>query len=207
MQILILGASGMIGSRITTEALSRGHKVTGTARNPGYIDEKATRVALDISRPDGLPDLVAAADVVVVAISPRSSGDVSADIGQIADAIEQVIAPAGTRMIHVGGAGSMNLPDGSPVADVVPEIYRAEAQAMRKAYERLAPQDFDYTFIAPASIIAPGTRTGSYRAGGRQVLTATDGGPSTISAEDYAVAVLDEIETGKRRGQIFQVAN
>ncbi len=207
MKILVLGASGMIGSRIVAEALARGHDVTGTARTPEKIDDGAQKVALDMAEPEGLTDLAKAADVVVVSISPRSSGDAFADMDRVAEAIEGQLAPAGTPIIHVGGAGTLNLPDGAPLADILPDAYRAEAQAMRKTYERLAPKGFDYTFVAPASLIAPGERTGQYRTAWREAMVAADGSPSTISAEDYAVALLDEVETGARRGTAFQVAN
>ncbi|MGI3187364.1 NAD(P)-dependent oxidoreductase [Nioella aestuarii] len=207
MKLLVLGASGMIGSRIAAEAVARGHEVTGTARNPEKIAEGVSKVALDMAKPDGLAALAGAADAVIVTISPRSSGDAFADMEQVAEAIEDHIAPSGTPIFHVGGAGTLNLPDGSPLADILPDEYRSEAQAMRKSYERLSQKGLDYTFIAPASLIAPGERTGQYRTSWRQAMAAPDGSLSTISAEDYAVAMLDEVETGARRGTAFQVAN
>jgi len=207
MKLLVLGASGMIGTRIVAEAVARGHQVTGTARNPEKIADGVSKVALDMVKPDGLAALADAADAVIVTISPRSSGDAFADMEQIAAAIEDQIAPTGKPILHVGGAGTLNLPDGSPLADVLPDAYRSEAQAMRKTYEQLSQKGMDYTFIAPASLIAPGDRTGQYRTSWRQAMAAADGSPSTISAEDYAVAMLDEVETGARRGTAFQVAN
>lgn len=207
MKLLVLGASGMIGTSIVAEAVARGHEVTGTARHPEKIAGGVSKVALDIANPDGLTTLAGAADAVIVTISPRSSGDAFADMEQIAEAIEDHVAPSGKPIFHVGGAGTLNLPDGSPLADVLPDAYRSEAQAMRLTFDRLSDKMFDYTFIAPASLIAPGERTGQYRTSWRQAMAAADGGPSTISAEDYAVAMLDEVETGARRGTAFQVAN
>ncbi|MDC0739183.1 NAD(P)H-binding protein [Cognatishimia sp. SS12] len=203
MKILVLGASGMIGSRIAAEAVARGHDVTGTARNPEKIETAQSKTALTLADVDKLAELATAADVVVSAISPRSSGDAEADALAVANALKSAVGPTGTRIVQVGGAGSMNLPDGTPVAEIVPELYRAEAKAMRVAYETLAASDLDFTFIAPAALIQPGERTGEYRTSTDRTILAD----SKISAEDYAVALVDEVESAERRGTLFQVAN
>lgn len=207
MKLLVLGASGMIGARIVSEAVARGHEVTGTARSPDKIKGAQARVALRLDERDKLADLVRQADAVVSAISPRSSGDAHADAMAVAQVLADVVGSLGTRIVQVGGAGSMNLPDGTPVADVVPEPYGAEAKAMRAAYEDLAVRGLDYTYIAPAALIEPGERTGQYRSSQTREALADAGGMSRISAEDYAVALLDELESGARRGTLFQVAN
>lgn len=79
---------------------------------------------------------------------------------------------------------------------------------MRKIDEHLAPESLDYTFFAPASRISPVSRTDFNNAcGRRQVLPPAGAGPSTIGTEDCTVALLDEIETGTRRGRVFQFVN
>lgn len=203
MKILLLGATGMIGSRITTEAISRKHSVIAASRSaPANEDRNVTPLALDLADTPALKDAVEGVDLVVGAVSPRSTEDTTAEALAYIDAL---IGSVGTkRLVLVGGAGSLNLPDGTPVANVVPEPYSGEAKAMRAAYERLATSDLDFTVLAPPSVITPGERTGSYRSGGRILLSDAQGN-SAISAEDFAVALLDEVETPKHKGEIFTV--
>ncbi|WP_283966160.1 NAD(P)H-binding protein [Tritonibacter sp. AK171] len=205
MKLFVLGGTGMIGSRIVTEALSRGHDVTIGSRSPETSAPQdgvtAVRVALDDTA--ALAAQAEAADVTITAVSPRSTGDAIAESNAYADAL--IAALGQNRVVVVGGAGSLNLPDGSPVADVVPEAYRSEAQGMRQAYEKIAASDLNYTVMAPAGLIEPGERTGTFRLGGRQFMTDEEGN-SRISAEDFAVALLDEVETPQHSRQIFHAA-
>ena len=205
MNILVIGASGMIGSRIVAEALSRGHAVIAAARNPAKIAPRpgVTPLALEVTDVAALSAAAAKADVVIGAVSPRSTGNAQAEAMVYAEAL--IAGLGGKRLVLVGGAGSLNLPDGSPVADHVPEAYSAEAKGMRAAFERIAASGIDFTVLAPAAMIAPGERTGTFRLGGRTLL-ADAKGESRISAEDYAVALLDEVERPAHRGQIFTLA-
>ncbi|PLS22253.1 NAD(P)-dependent oxidoreductase [Neptunicoccus cionae] len=203
MKILLLGATGMIGTRIKVEASSRNHEILAASRSaPADDDPRVTPLSLDLANSEALRDAVAKTDVVVSAVSPRSSDDTMVEALAYIDAL---IGAVGTkRLVLVGGAGSLDLPDGNPVADVVPEPYTQEAKAMRAATEKLAASALDFTVIAPPSLIAPGERTGAYRSGGRVLLTDSQGN-SAISAEDYAVALMDEVETPKHKGQLFTV--
>lgn len=205
MKLLVVGASGMIGARIVAEAAARGHAVVAAARDPGRIAARpgVAAAALDIADAPRLAELAAAADVVVGAVSPRSTGDALAEALAYAEAM--IGAARGRRLMLVGGAGSLNLPDGRPVADVVPEPYAAEAKAMRAAFDRIAASGIDFTVMAPAGTILPGERTGRFRLGGRTLMTDAEG-QSRISAEDYAAAFLDEIERPAHRGTIFHAA-
>lgn len=205
MKLLIIGATGMIGSRILKEALDRGHSIIAAARKPETItpSAKVEAVKLDLHDSQQLRDLSSKVDVVVAAVSPRNSNDAQSEAVDYAKAL---IAGIGeTRLMLVGGAGSLNLPDGTPVADVVPEAYRDEAKGMRKAFELIEQSALDYTVHAPAGLIEPGERTGKFRLGNRTFLMDEDGN-SAISAEDYAIAHLDEIENPAHQGQIFTTA-
>ncbi|WP_428926976.1 NAD(P)-dependent oxidoreductase [Marinibacterium sp. SX1] len=207
MKILVIGATGMVGSRVVAEALSRGHAVIGAARTPSKLAEAPGLEPLELEVTDG--DAVAraagAADLIVGAVSPRSTGDAASEMAAIMAGYIAGAEGAGKRLIVVGGAGTLNLPDGTPVADVVPEAYAAEARAMRAAYGLLEASSADYTFLAPPGEIAPGTRSGQYRTSDRTYLADAEGN-SRISAEDFAVALLDEAETPAHRGEIFTVA-
>lgn len=202
MKVLLIGATGMIGSRILQEAQQRGHQVVAAARNPEKVPSGAGVEAtpFDLYQTERFRQLAAGVDVVIAAVSPRNSGDPRRESLAYVDAL--IAGVGSTRLLLVGGAGSLNLPDGSPVADVVPEPYHEEAQGMRAAFEKLAASAVNYTVQAPAGLITPGERTGAFRLGGRTYLT-NEQGESRISAEDYAVALLDEVETPRHERQIF----
>lgn len=207
MKILLIGASGMIGSRVLKEAVSRGHDVLAAARHPDKIEPgpKVTPVGLDVTDTEALTAVAREVDLVISAVSPRNSGNAEEDAAKFSDSLVTVQRETGKRILVVGGAGTLHLPDGSPVAPTVPEPYRGEAIAMRKSYGTLVDADIDFAFLAPAGMISPGERTGKFRLGGRSLLI-DDDGDSRISAEDYAVALIDEMETPRHHRTVFTVA-
>lgn len=205
MNILLIGASGMIGSRILAEAANRGHQVTATARDAARVAKRpgVTAQALDLSDAGELAALADKADVIIAATAPRSSNDSVIEAAANHAALTAAARRAGKRLVVVGGAGSLNLPDGSPVLPHVPEEYQTEARAMKAVYQWLKASDADWTFFAPALMIAPGERK-PYRLGGDRVVFAADGS-SQISAEDYAAALLDEVENPAHRQSIMTI--
>ncbi|WP_411145562.1 NAD(P)-dependent oxidoreductase [Streptomyces sp. x-80] len=211
--IALFGANGTIGSRILGEALNRGHQVTAVVRDPAKIT--TTHPNLTVTTGDILdPASVAAAakghDVLVSAVG---GGDGPGHIATITPAAKSLVAglrtlgDAAPRLITVGGAGSLRTPDGKQVWDAegLPEfllqIMHAHGDALD--YYRTV-SDVRWTNLSPAATIAPGERTGSYRTATEDLVTAADGS-SRISAEDYAVAVLDEIEQPRHLGERFTV--
>lgn len=204
MKLLIIGATGMIGSRLVAEALTRGHQVTAASRK-GTTAAGATPLVLDVADVAAVAAASQNVDVVIATVSPRSGGTPADEATAYGQAMIAASKLSSKRLVMVGGAGTLNLPDGTPVADVVPELYRAEAKAMRSVYEMLAASDIDFTFMAPAGLIEPGERTGEFRLGGRELVTDAEGN-SRISAEDYAVAFLDEVETPAHQRQVFTLA-
>jgi putative NADH-flavin reductase len=193
--ILLVGASGMIGSRILAEAAARGHRVIAATRHPEKIaaGPQVKAVKLDATDREAFKAQAAQADVIVMATSPRGGGDALAEARAVGDAAIAVARATGKRLIVVGGAGSLNLPNGTPLVDTLPAAYQGEARAMRAVLDSLKASDIDWTFFSPAASIAPGTRTGHYRLG-TTVLLSDDKGVSRISAEDYAAALVAEIE-------------
>lgn len=206
MNILLIGASGMIGSRILKEAVSRGHQVIAAVRNPAKIEmsNEVEAIALDINNVQDVLVQAARADIIISAVSPRNSGDPYQDAQGFAKALIKVQRATGKRVVMVGGAGTLHLPDGTPIAPTLPDAYRDEAKAMRKVYGLLVSEDIDFTFLAPAGMIMPGERTGNFRIGG-SILLMDDKGNSQISSEDYAVALLDEVETPRHFRTVFTV--
>jgi len=192
--ILLIGASGMIGSRIAVEAAARGHHVVGVARNPDRVPGAGTITPVkgDVSDGAALAALARDADVIVSAVSPRGEGDPMAQARSTAMALVEAASASGKRLIMVGGAGSLSLPDGSALIDQLPDTL-LEPRAMLAALEILRRSDVDWTFFSPAATIEPGERTTHYRLGTTTLISDAEG-QSRISAEDYAHALVDEIE-------------
>jgi putative NADH-flavin reductase len=192
MKIALFGATGMVGSRIAAEATARGHQVTSLSRSTGgdLADAPAVRAA------------AADHDVVVSATGPSRTGE---SHEPWLEAVSTLIDNAGdARVLFVGGAGSLLTPDGTRLLDTdgFPPEYLGEATSGAAALDlfRAAPDSLDWTFVSPAPVIAPGERTGSYA-------TSLDTPAGDfISAEDYAVVLLDEIEEPRHRRQRFTAA-
>jgi uncharacterized protein len=203
MKILIIGATGMIGSRVAAEALSRGHQVTAASRSGRSDDLPAqpalTAVALDATASSTVAEQAAGHDVVISAVSPpRDGSDPAVPLLATYRSLIEGLRTAGVRrLIAVGGAGSLKTASGQDRVDApdFPADYKAEALAQRELLNLLRAEviDLDWTYVSPADHIAPGERTGTFRVGGDQLLTAADG-TSFISAEDYAVALVEEAE-------------
>jgi uncharacterized protein len=207
MNILLVGASGMIGSRVLAEAIARGHHVTAATRRPERIapGPNIQAVHLDATNSQALTTLAREADVIVTATSPRGGGDPIAEARAIGDSAIAAARAAGRRLFVVGGAGSLNLPDGRPLAETLPDAYRGEALAMRGVLNTLKASDIDWTFFSPAAMISPGAKTGKYRLGTTTLLS-NEAGESRISAEDYADALLNELEQPAHRRSQMTIA-
>ena len=211
MHIAILGAGGHIAQRIAREALDRGHQVTAVVRDAGTFQKYDPRLRVaqgDATDPASVAQAVAGADVIVNAISPRPGAN-GRPASSLVDAARAVIAGARKagvkRLLVVGGAGSLEVAPGVQLLDApgFPDAYRAEALAGRESFAvyRTDAGDLDWTYVSPAAEIGPGERTGRFRTGGDQLLTDASG-RSYITYEDYAAALVDEIEQGanvKRR--------
>ncbi|MFE7902334.1 NAD(P)-dependent oxidoreductase [Streptomyces sp. NPDC057424] len=204
MKILLIGATGMIGSRVTAEALGRGHEVTAATRS-GRADalpehHALTVLALDATAPGKVAQAAAGHDAVISAVSPpRDGSDPTAPLLATYRSLVEGLRTGGVhRLLVVGGAGSLRTASGRDRVDTpdFPAMYKAEALAQREVLHLLRAEvrdDLDWTYVSPADEIAPGERTGTFRLGGDDLLIAEDG-TSFISAEDYAVALVDEAE-------------
>jgi putative NADH-flavin reductase len=202
MKIAIYGASGMIGRRVAAEAVARGHDVTGITRSGGELPAGVRPVTGNADDAELAKRTAAESDVVVSAIGPsRAGGDKREYLTQVRTLVETL---GGARLIVVGGAGSL-LVDGGRLVDqpYFPESYRDEALIVTEALEYLRGlgDGTDWTFFSPAPYIQPGERTGAYRT------DADSPAGESISAEDYAVALLDETERPAYRRRRFTAAN
>lgn len=193
MKIALFGATGMVGSRIAAEATDRGHEVTALSRSTGA----------DMADAAAVREAASSHDVVVSATGPSRTGEPREPwLASVSTLIENA---SDARVLFVGGAGSLLTPDGTRLLDTdgFPEAYKAEATSGAAALDlfRAAPEAVDWTFVSPSPVIAPGERTGSYA-------TALDTPAGDfVSAEDYAVALVDEIEQPQHRRERFTVAS
>lgn len=198
MNIAVVGASGTIGQQITLEALVRGYTVTALVRQPTHFP--ITHPRLTVARVDLFDPASIAGAITDTAAVVNATGDHSADVHTFfvrstQALIDGVQRAGGKRLIVVGGAGSLDVTPGVQLADTpaFPAQFRPTAWAQRDALTMYRASMIDWTFFSPSALIAPGKRTGQYQLGTDQLLRNAQG-DSYISVEDYAVALLDEIE-------------
>jgi len=201
MKVALIGATGNVGSRILAELTSRGHTVTAISRHPEKTAAKPGVTAKhgDVSDKAALAALLAGHDAVISAV--RFSGS---DARTLIDAVKE---SGVKRYLVVGGAGSLEVAPGAKLIDTpnFPEAYKPEASKGGDFLQVLrGEKDLDWTFLSPSALISAGTRTGKFRLGGDQLLK-DDKGNSSISYEDYAVALVDELEKPKHSRQRFTV--
>jgi putative NADH-flavin reductase len=210
LKIALFGATGMIGSRVAAEAARRGHQVTALARNPARVPADVANLKAAQADVMDAASVTAAArghDVVASAYAPPMD-----DVALISKATRALVdgtrAAGIKRLVVVGGAGSLEVAPGKQLVDTdgFPEAYKAIALAHRDVLPILrAAADLDWTFFAPAAVIAPGERKGTFRTGAGSLIVDAQGN-SSISAEDYAIAFVDELEQGRFVHQIATVA-
>ncbi|MGB9965614.1 NAD(P)-dependent oxidoreductase [Halobacterium sp. CBA1126] len=201
MDVLLLGASGRIGHRIADELLSRGHTVTGVSRSghvDGIDDPDFEAVAGDATNEVDVADFAEGHDAVASALGPGEDEDVDVLV-EMAETVVAGMRDAGvSRLVWTGGAGGLYVgPDTRLVeTEDFPEDWVPIARAAIDAYDVIsAADDLEWTYVAPAALIEPGERTGEYRTAEGE-LVADEDGESYISMEDFAVAFVDELESG-----------
>ncbi|MGW3495090.1 NAD(P)-dependent oxidoreductase [Streptomyces sp. NPDC001020] len=204
MTIAVLGASGMVGSRLTSEAGARGHRVLALSRTPVHEGPNVAPVAVDVNDSHAVREALAgsaasgAADAVVVSVRTNPV-DQEFLVGATRTVLD-VAAQLGIRVLVVGGAGVLRSPDDPDllVADnpaYVPAEWKSVAAAgIAQLRTCQAHAGGDWVYLSPPALLEPGERTGRYRRGTDTLLTGADG-QSWISAEDLAVAVVDELES------------
>lgn len=201
MNVALIGATGNIGSRILAELVARGHRVTAIARNAEKVPagNGVTPKRGDIMDEASLAALLEGHDAAISSVHFLAS-----DPHKLIGAVK---ASGVKRYLVVGGAGSLDVAPGVRLVDVpdFPAIYKDEALKGAAYLDLLrAETALDWTFLSPSAMIVPGERTGTFRLG-RDQLLADAAGDSRISMEDYAVALVDELETPKHSRARFTV--
>ena len=211
MNVVLFGASGMIGSRTLKELVARGHKVTAVVRNPSRVEAApgATVVQGDVTDAANVAAVLKGADAAISAYSPAQGAE-----PQLLHATRSLLEGARQagvqRVLIVGGAGSLFVAPGVTVlaSGHLPKEWLAIAQAHQDTFDmiRKSPTaaELEWTYFSPAGFIQPGERTGKFRLGNDDLLV--DGeGQSRISAEDYAIALVDELEKPQHPRQRFTI--
>ncbi len=210
MNITLIGASGFIGSAILNEALARGHKVTALVTRPEKIAAREGLAvhAADVTDVNRLTAQLKGADVVVSAFSGHAQQDV---LGYFVKGSQGIVTAGkearAPRLLVVGGAGSMEVAPGVQLIDTpdFPPQYKATAEGARQVLQLLQQEtSLNWTVVSPSAVIAPGQRSGNFRTSLNQLLVAADG-KSSISVEDFAMAVVNELEAPAHERTRFTV--
>jgi putative NADH-flavin reductase len=200
MRILVWGASGSVGSRVVDEAMARGHQVTGVSRSgTGHLRG-------DVLNPEDVARLSAGHDVVISATRPRDGSE--GELVEAAKALLIGLRASGVRLVLVGGAASLIVPGSEVMLMESPDFPAALlpiARACAAQFELVRSADaVDWTYVSPPALLEPGTRTGQYRKAYDHLVTGATG-ESSISVEDFAVALVDEAEQAQHIRQRFTV--
>ncbi|MBB6733116.1 NAD(P)-dependent oxidoreductase [Cohnella zeiphila] len=207
MKIAVIAAGGKAGSNIAKEAASRDHEVTAIVRNAAKAPAEAAHVVVKDMFELTSADLTSY-DVVVNAAGFFEKPELNVDAGR---RLIEALKGSDTRLIVVGGAGSLFADPGKTVrlfdTPEFPDAFRPLAKSQGQNLEDLqAAADLKWTFVSPSAQIAPGRRTGSYLKGKDHLLVNSQG-ESYVSYEDYAVAVVDEIERAAHVKERITVAS
>ena len=205
-KIVLIGASGFVGSALLNEALNRDFEVTAVVRHPEKIkieNENLKVVKADVSALDE-------ADAVISAFNPGwNNPDIYDETIKVYLTIIDGVKKAGVnRFLMVGGAGSLFIAPGLRLMDSgeVPENILPGVKALGEFYLNFLKKEkeIDWVFFSPAADMRPGVRTGRYRLGKDDMIVDIVGN-SHISVEDYAAAMIDELEYPKHHQERFTI--
>lgn len=212
MKVSLIGASGFVGSHLLTELLNRGHQVTGIVRTAANVKEnnaQLTVTAVDVLNTAELAEAIKGSDAVISAFNAGwTNPNLYEDFIAGSEAIQKAVKDAGvSRLIVIGGAGSLFI-NGNQLVDG-PDFsadYKAGATAARDYLNTIKKEtELDWTFFSPAIEMHPGIttgRTGHYRLGSESPIF-DEAGRSSLSVQDLAVAIVDELEQPKHLKQRF----
>ncbi|MGM5629334.1 NAD(P)-dependent oxidoreductase [Apibacter raozihei] len=208
-KIVLIGATGFIGSELVNELLNRGFEVTAIARSVEKVKVKSEHlkvVSVDIFDKEKLAEVLKGNDAVISAYNPGwTNPEIYEDTIKGYRSIIAAVKLAGIKRLQVvGGAGSLLVAPGKTVVDtgVIPEeiLPGVKSLALVLKEQFLPEKDLDWVFFSPAGVIEPGERTEKYRLGLDDLIT-DEQGNSKISVQDYAKAMVDELETPQHHQQ------
>ena len=209
----MIGASGFVGTAILNELLARGHRVTAVVRNPGKIGIKRpslTVVQADVTDTSALVAACKGRDAVISAYNPGwTNPNIYEETLRNYPLILEAVRQSGVRrLLCVGGAGTLFCAPGLRVVDsgVIPDAIMDGVRSLGEFYLNtlMNEKEIDWIFFSPAGTLEPGKRTGKFRLG-KDDLIVDENGNSHISVEDYAVAMVDELEMPQHHRERFTI--
>lgn len=210
--VLLIGATGFVGSAILNELVARGHKVTAVARNTDKVakNENVTAVKADVANVDEIASLAKGKDAIISAYNP---GWTNPDIKRLIETnypriLEAAKKSGVSRLLIVGGAGTLFVKPGLRVVDsgAIPAEIMDGVRPLGDFYLNtlMHEDDIDWIFLSPAGAFdEKGERTGKFRLGKDDLIIDPSTGTSHISVQDYAVAMVDELETPAHHKERF----
>jgi len=211
MKIALLGATGFVGSAILKEALERGHSVTAIVRDTGKLEKNAQLIAKagDIYDFGALASLIAGNAVLISAFNPgwKDPNLYDDQVRGTASIIAAVKKANIVCVLWVGGAGGLETSPGVRVVDApaFPAAIKPGSLATAEALEQLRKEPtLEWSYLAPSANLHPGIRTGKFRLGADKLLLDA-AGKSSISVQDFAAAMIDELEQPAHTRQRFTV--
>ena len=212
-RIVLIGASGFVGSAILNEALDRSHEVTAVVRHPERITLVHKNLVVksgDVSFSDTVIEVSKGADAIVSAYNPGwKNPDIAAETTRVYRAILEGVRQSGVkRFLVVGGAASLFISPGKRLMDagIIPDSFLPAIRSLASFYlnDLTNEKTIDWVFFSPAGNIAPGERTGKFRLGKDDMIFDSEG-KSNISVKDYAVAMIDELEQPAHHRERFTI--
>ncbi|GAA80891.1 NAD(P)-dependent oxidoreductase [Pseudoalteromonas sp. BSi20495] len=209
MKVAVLGATGWIGSTIVQQATKRGLEVVSIVRDAAKITDNTTAVRVfDLQSQDNIASVLKGIDVLIASVGGRVVGNHEL-VAQTAERLLTALNGTSTRLIWVGGAGSLEVAPGVTLVSTpeFPADYKDEALAQGEALNvfKTTTSSASWTFVSPAAVIYPGESEGPYRIGGDQFFT-NEAGESKVSVTDYAIALVDEAQKAAHLNQRISVA-
>lgn len=220
LDIVIYGATGEVGSHVVTEALERGHHVIAVSRHPETVtrvDDNLTVVKGDLLDAAGVARTIEGTDVVILSVR-----GVIGDSGTAESALQFIAAEIlvdalytmgddAPRLLHVGGAGSLEVKPGVVFAETLPKLFLPKGLEIEILGQILALEfyrkvdDVNWTYVTPPINFTNGPRTGVYRIGGDEALE-DERGRTRVSRADFAVALIDEAEQARHPRERISIA-
>lgn len=211
--VVLIGASGFVGTAILNELLSRGHKVIAVVRNPEKINVSNSNLKIvktDVSDTNVMAEICKGKDAIICAYNPGwANPDIYEETLRNYPLILEAAKRSGTkRLMCVGGAGTLFCAPGLRVVDsgAIPDTIMGGVKSLGEFYLNtlMNEKDIDWIFFSPAGTLESGKRTGKFRLG-KDDLIIDENGISHISVEDYAVAMVDELENPKHHYERFTI--
>ena len=212
--VVLIGATGFVGSAVLNELLSRGHKVTAVVRDSAKLpqSDNLTAVEEDVANVAASANIAKGQDAVISAYSPGwSNPDIKRLIEVNYPKIVEAVKKSGVgRLLIVGGAGTLFVKPGLRVVDsgAIPAEIMDGVRPLGNFYLHYLTKehDLDWVFFSPAGAFdEKGSRTGKFRLGKDDLVIDPKTNSSHISVQDYAVAMVDELEKPAHHKERFTI--